>query len=163
RLGVTLGLAAGLVTGAVLWFQFNPDFPKDPDWFGALVLMGIPLFYLLTFAGMAEETEIEIAAICGALGLGLWMFRQTLLPYPQAEWTLFAIPLIIYFYYTIRVLPALRVFKHVLRGLSYARIGQYRWALKLLARAVALDPQNAMAREGLWTVHREMDLAQVAG
>ena len=37
------------------------------------MLIGIPVFYLLTFAGLAEESEVEIGAICAALGIGLWV------------------------------------------------------------------------------------------
>src|SRR5205823_325165 len=134
RLGACLVLAAALVAGAVFWFEDNPF--QHETMFGALLLLGIPPFYLLTFAGMAEETEVEIGAMCAALGLGLWMLRSHFAPNLQSLG--FAIPLAIYLVYTMRILPALRVFKHVVRGLSFARVGRYRWALASLRRALQL-------------------------
>ena len=72
------------------------------------------------------------------------------------------LPLVLYVVYTKRVLPGLRVFKHTLRGLSYARLGRYRPALISLRRAVQLDPTNRLARETLWEVHRDLDAARIA-
>src|SRR5204863_511855 len=69
------------------------------------------------------------------------------------------VPLVLYFVYTRQVLPGLRVFKHTLRGMSYARLGRYRPALTALRRATQLDPNNRLAREALWEVHRDPDAA----
>src|SRR5262249_48037228 len=144
RFWASMVLAAGLCAGAIFWIQGLQDRTMS----GVLVLLGIPLFYLLTFAGLAEESEVEIGAMCAALGAGLWMLVQS-------EDTSFpiialAIPAIIYWFYTTRVLPGLKVFKHVIRGLSYSRVGRYRPALVKLRRALQLDPKNALAREVLW-------------
>jgi tetratricopeptide (TPR) repeat protein len=129
---------------------------------GTLLLLGIPLFYLLTFASMVEETEVEMAAICAALGVGLWILGEQLADTsPNFKFIALALPLVLYFVYTRRVLPGLRVFKHVLRGISYANVGRYRPALLSLNRALQLDPNNALAAEQLWSVHRQMDLTQV--
>ena len=38
---------------------------------GAVLLMGLPGFYLLTFASLVEESVVEMAALCGTLGAGL--------------------------------------------------------------------------------------------
>jgi tetratricopeptide (TPR) repeat protein len=161
RLGLGLGLAALLGGGTVFWVQGLPHGPER-IMFGTLVLLGIPLFYLLTFAGVAEESEVEIAAMCAALFAGLWVIGTELWPgSPHILFAAVGLPVALYVVYTRWVLPGLRVFKHVLRGLSYARIGQYRPALQKLKRALQLDPRNALAREVLWGVHREMDFEQI--
>jgi tetratricopeptide (TPR) repeat protein len=173
RFYVGLALIAGLVGGAIALFWYNPQDPNGHALLGperqkmiaTLLLVGIPLFYLLTFAGMVEESEIEIAAICAALGVGLWVLASGGEPVsgasPSAQTIALAVPLALYFLYSRRILPGLRVFKHVLRGISYANVGRYRPALISLNRALQLDPKNTLAREHLWSVHRQMDLNQV--
>jgi tetratricopeptide (TPR) repeat protein len=165
RLGLSLALAAILVAGAFLWFgqlgvwseRLGLQSPlQDPSLFGAQLLIGIPFFYLLTLAGRDEETEVEIAAVCAALGLGAGMLLQggTI-----ARPIVVGLPILLYLWYTTRVLPSLRVFKHALRGLSYEEVGRHRQALLSFRRALQFDPDNALAREGLWSVHRALDFA----
>ncbi len=164
RFWLGLGLAVGLVGGAIAVFHFRPELlpPAQRGMVATLLLLGIPLFYLLTFASLVEESEVEIAAICAALGVGVWILGgQVSENSPNFQTISLAVPLILYFFYTRRVLPGLRVFKHVLRGISYANVGRYRPALISLNRALHLDPRNALAREQLWSVHRQMDLNQV--
>ena len=55
----------------------------------------------------------------------------------------------------------MRVFKHTLRGLSYAKVGQYRPALASLNRALQLDPRNTLARGQLWELHKDMDIGRL--
>ena len=85
RLGLSLGLAVGLVAAALVWFGQFENLFSGWDWaspihnkalFGAQLLLGMPFFYLLTFAGREEETEIEIGMLCAALGLG-WTMLAT--------------------------------------------------------------------------------------
>jgi tetratricopeptide (TPR) repeat protein len=162
RLGLCLLLAAGIVGGAVYWYEQHPDFFKDAPLravFGATLLAGIPVFYLLTFAGMAEESEVDIGAMCALLSVGMWMLLWV---YPQARAAAMYVPLILYVFYSMRVLPSLRVFKHTVRGIGYANVGRYRPALLAFRRALELDPKNALARQSMWNVHRAMDLNQVA-
>ena len=168
RLGLSLLLASVLVAGALLWFGqlgtlgmpwslTNPI--QNPTLFGVQVLLGIPLFYLLMLAGTEEETEVEFGSICASLGLGVAM----LTPHqPPAQLLIFAVPVLLYLGYTTLVLPRLRVFKHTLRGLSYSKIGRSRQAILAFRRALALDPANKLASEGLWSVYRAMDLSQLA-
>ena len=66
------------------------------------------------------------------------------------------LPPLLYFGYTLRVLPGLRVMKHAFRGLSYARVGRHRRALQAFRRALQLDPNNKLARDGFWDVGREV-------
>ncbi len=153
RMWLCLALAA-ILSGAVFYLlQENPKFFGDKETFGLLLLLGIPGFYLLTFASMVEESEVEIAAICATLGAAFLLLNSS-----QFSAIGLAIPLVIYFLYTRRILPGLRVFKHTLRGLSYSKVGQYRPALVSLNRALQLDPQYSLAREQLWQLHRQMDI-----
>jgi tetratricopeptide (TPR) repeat protein len=167
RLGLILALAASLVSGALLWLGLigefgTPDLFKDPTVFGIQILLGIPFFYILTFAGHEEETEVEIGAMCAALGLGLVTITQAHLQLRAWFRSLsFLLPMLLYVGYTFRVLPGLRVLKHAFRGISYARVGRYRRSLQAFRRALALDPNNKFAREGFWNVHRSLDLEQL--
>ncbi len=170
RLGLSLLLAIVLVSGALLWFgQFrdfgerlgltNPLQDKDPTIFGTQLLLGIPFFYLLTFAGREEESEVEIGAICATLGLGMVMLLSEHAGFRTIGLVL---PVLIYLWYTTQILPKLRVFKHAIRGFSYSQVGRHRQAILSFRRALQFDPQNALAREGLWGVHRAMDFTELA-
>lgn len=162
RLWLGLAVAAALV-GAALYIKLA--YPtlltaEQLHMLPVLLLVGIPGFYLLTFASLVEESEVEIAAICAALGVAL-CFLGDKFGSSQFGLTALVIPVLIYFLYTRRILPGLRVFKHTLRGLSYAKVGQYRAALVSLNRALQLDPQNSLARAQLWDLHREMDVGKI--
>jgi tetratricopeptide (TPR) repeat protein len=177
RLGLCLLLALALGGGALAWLgrlqepleQLGiPLTLKSPlaeganlDVFAVQVLLGIPFFYLLTFAGHEEESEVEIGALCAALGVALGVLvrdaHPTLRPLPLL------VPLLLYIFYTIRVLPGLRVFKYTFRGLGYGRAGLHRQSLVAFRRALQLDPNNATARNGYWNVHCALDLDKLAG
>lgn len=164
RIGLSLALAAALAGGGLYWFHEHAQELRDPAMqitFGCRLLLGLPLFYLLTFAGETEESEVEIGAICAALAIACWTLAQSHSPTYQS--LSLTVPAVLYLGYTMRVLPGLRVFKHVVRGISHANIGRYRPALAAFRRALALDPGNALARESLWRMHRKMDLNQVMG
>ncbi len=133
----------------------------DPDrrrTLGAFLLLGLPFFYLLTFAGEAEESEVEVAAWCAAFAVGVWLIRVT----ATMPLLALAVPALVYYGYSRYVLPGLRVFKHTLRGMSYARLGRHRPALAALRRAVQLDPANRLARDALWKLHRDLDAGRIA-
>jgi tetratricopeptide (TPR) repeat protein len=164
RVGLILALAVGLAGGLLYWLgQFGDLAQKhqlgDPTIFAVQILLSIPFFYLLTFAGHEEESEIEIGLMCADLGLGLGILTYD---YVQYRSVAFLLPLLVYFGYTMKVLPGLRVLKHAFRGLSYARVGRYRRALQAFRRALQLDPNNRLARDGFWDVHRSLDLDQLA-
>jgi tetratricopeptide (TPR) repeat protein len=160
RLVIGLVAAAALVGAAVFALEQFPDFVPEASrrTFGVFLLLGLPFFYLLTFAGEAEESEVEVAAWCGALAVAIWLIKPT----PDLPLLGLIIPAAIYYVYSRRVLPGLRVFKHALRGFSYARLGRYRQALTALRRAVQLDPNNRLARETMWDVHRALQPAAIA-
>jgi tetratricopeptide (TPR) repeat protein len=164
RLGLILALAAALVAGALAWFGMFGELTHyhplaNPKMFGIQMLLGIPFFYVLTFAGHEEESEVEIGVMCAALGLGTGML---LFDHIQFRSLAFLLPMALYLIYTVRVLPGLRVFKHAIRGHSYARVGRYRRSLQAFRRALQLDPTNKLAREGFWDVHSSLDLDRLS-
>src|SRR5262245_24494905 len=108
RFGVSLALALAPVAAVLLGLWFVPSFVANKAEAGIFLLIGIPFFYLLTLAGRAEETEVEIGAICGLMCLGLSLWQ----PFPTIGAIAFLVPAAIYYAYTTRYLPKLRVFKH---------------------------------------------------
>jgi tetratricopeptide (TPR) repeat protein len=127
---------------------------------GTVILAGLPFFYLLTFCGEAEESEVEIAALCAALGIGLFQLfagRESLL----GDKFIFAAPLILYFIYVTRLLPSLKVFKHTLRGYTALNLGQHVEALLSFKRALALAPKDDLAANGMWELHQRVDVAKL--
>jgi tetratricopeptide (TPR) repeat protein len=134
-----------------------------------LLLLGLPIFYLLTLCGYAEESEIEFAALCAGLCLSLGVVSKQINTTSAfgagsggSQSVALGLPLVLYFVYAWRVMPGLRVFKYVLRGVGYANVGRWRMALLNLNRALQLDPRNTLAREQMWSIHRKMDLNLVA-
>lgn len=163
RLGLGMAVAVLLAVMALAVFGFLGNLGlqlalPSPQQFGAQLLVGVPVFYLLTFVGRNEESEMEFGALCAALGVGVFLLTAEHRGL-QSLGLLLGVGL--YFFYTLRVLPGLRVFKHTLRGLSYARIGRNREALLCFRRALQLGPDNALAREGLWAIHRSLDFARL--
>lgn len=160
RGGTILLLAAAAAAGIVFWLESRPDLLAEDRHvlFGLNVLLAIPLLYVLTLAGQAEETEVEIGSMCVALGVALWILLRQ-----QAEGAraiALMVPIAIYLLYTQRILKGLKVFKHVLRGMSYNNLGLHRQALLAYRRALQIDPANERAREGQWRVHKDMDFNQ---
>jgi tetratricopeptide (TPR) repeat protein len=171
RIGLNLALAVVLVAGALALFGTFTDLglqlpfalpqPKMVPIFAAQLLIGIVVFYILTFAGREEESEVEIGAMCAALGLSLWMLTDDSHAPPALRSLSFVVPVALFALYTTRVLPGLRVFKHALRGLNYLQLGRFRLSLLSLRRALQLDPRNKLARDVLWGVHRAIDYSQL--
>jgi tetratricopeptide (TPR) repeat protein len=126
---------------------------------GAHLLLGLPFFYLLTFAGRAEESEGEFAALCAGLAVGIWLLN----PFPRMPALALVLSAGLYAVYTHYVMAGLKVFKHTLRGYSYAQMGKIRPALRSFRRALTLDPGNQTAKAGLARVHSGIDPRQIAG
>src|SRR5438034_2851247 len=161
RVGSSLALAVGLIAGAWYGLHESSTFLTDQasrNQAGILLLLGIPFFYLLTFVGSAEESEVEIGAMSAALGLAIVLLAWQKRSYQSSGLLL---TLVLYLWYTVRVLPGLRVFKHVARGVSHSNIGRYRPALEAFHHALQLDPQNSLARESMARLHRTLDLDQM--
>jgi tetratricopeptide (TPR) repeat protein len=168
RLRFYLGLAMVIVFagGLAAAHYLQPELfsPALLDRIGVLLLLGLPGFYLLTFASLIEESEVEIAAMCAALAIGAYILANRYYPESNVfKSTVVVIPAALYYLYTRHVLPVLRVAKHALRGMSYRQVGNTRAALVSLSRALQLDPQHALARQQLWEIHRELDVSQLAG
>ncbi|MBI1830439.1 MAG: hypothetical protein HYR84_03200 [Planctomycetes bacterium] len=161
RFWISLAMIAVLVGGAAAFYYLKPDVLRQDQqlMIAVLLLVGIPGFYLLTFSGLVEESEIEIAAMCAALGVAMWTFLKALSPAVGGAVVL--LPLGIYFVYSTKFMPAIRVFKHSLRGMSYRQMGQTKMALIHLSRALQLDPENELAREQMWMLHRDLDFNEL--
>ncbi|MDY3554571.1 tetratricopeptide repeat protein [Gemmata sp. JC717] len=175
RLAAGAGVAALLVYLAstyLLDIKVPANDPADPDKvvsffaspearqnLGIYLLLGLPFFYLLTFSGEAEESEVEIMTICAGLGVALHLLGfATGLPGVSGA-APFLLPVTLYGVYAIRILPGLRVFKHVLRGFSYMHHGQLGLALKFFRRALELNPNSELASEGMRQLHNGITLA----
>ncbi|QEG29820.1 Tetratricopeptide repeat protein [Gemmata obscuriglobus] len=174
RLAAGAGAAALLVYIAstyLLDIKVSANDPADPDKLvsffaspearqnlGIYLLLGLPFFYLLTFSGEAEESEVEIMTICAGLGVALHLLGfATGLPGVSGA-APFLLPVTLYGVYAIRILPGLRVFKHVLRGFSYMHHGQLGLALKFFRRALELNPNSELASEGMRQLHNGINL-----
>jgi tetratricopeptide (TPR) repeat protein len=165
RLWLGLGLIVVLSGGLAAAYYFQPALfvPATMERIGVLLLLGLPGFYLLTFASLIEESEVETAAMCAALAIGSWILveqMQGVSPYMKA--LPLVIPPALYYLYTRKVMPTLRVAKHALRGMSYRQVGNTRAALISLGRALQLDPQHTLARQQLWDIHRELEVSELS-
>ena len=128
---------------------------------GVYILLGLPFFYLLTFCAEAEESEVEIMALCAALGVALYLMNLSSALMNFGPAVNFLLPITIYFVYATKVLPGLRVFKHVLRGYSYQNLGRLGLALHFFRRATQLDPKSPFAVQGLRGLHENLTLAKL--
>ncbi len=164
RFSFIMLMGAALAAAVLIWyldlFDSAPAVSKNTTLFAVQILLGIPFFYVLTFAGVEEETEVETGAMAAAFAVGV-----SILTIKEPQYRViggFILPALWYVWYTIWILPGLRVLKHAFRGISYAEVGRHRGALLAFRRALQLDPQHPLAREGFWNVHRALDLKQLA-
>lgn len=156
-------IVGGIITYLALHYLFQlPSFTDVASHrvLGTVILAGLPFFYLLTFCGEAEESEVEIAALCAALGIGLYLIFSGSESLLGDKW-IFLAPLIIYFVYVTRWLPFLRVFKHTLRGYTAMNLEQPIAALRAFRRALTLSPNDELATEGMWALHQRIDVARL--
>lgn len=156
-------IGAGLVYLAIYYLELMNGFtePAAKRNFAIVLLSGIPFFYLLTFCGEAEESEVEIAAICAALGIGLYLFGMESGIEQAAGKVILIAPLILYFLYATRILPGLRVFKHTLRGYTALQTNDYLRSVQSFKRALRLDSTNELASQGMITLHHRVDVTQL--
>lgn len=161
-------LVWGAIAGATELKLFNPE-SVTPETtaamrqLGAMLLAGLPFFYLLTICGETEESEVEIACLCAAFGLGLYLLRPLaeVASDPSADKWVFLVPVVLYYTYTAWALPRLRVFKHTTRGYGYLFIDRIRDSLVSFGRALRLDPKNQLATRGLYQLHRQVDVTKL--
>ena len=163
RLGLVLLVAAAAVYATISYFDIKREDGSSPVGkpllFALQLLIGLPFFYTLVFAGREEESESDMGALCGLLGVGTGLMIEHWPDFRmQLRSVLFLGPGLIYLWYVMRVLPRLRVIKHAFRGVSHLRARRHRNALLAFRRALAHDPSNQVARKGYWEVHTQLDL-----
>ena len=77
RFGTGLAVAAVSVYLASQYLSLVPGLARENADarfnLGVYILIGLPFFYLLTFSGEAEESEVEIMTLCAALGVALYL------------------------------------------------------------------------------------------
>ncbi len=158
-MGAVVG--ATLIYLAITYLGKLPDFAASDEnqrLFGGILLLGLPFFYLLTFCGEAEESEVEIAALCAGLGIGLYLLRLSSMDVEYTDKLILLAPLMLYFLYVTRVLPGLTVFKYTLRGYGNLSLGRVRASIANFGRALELDKKNDLATRGLFQLHRKIDV-----
>jgi len=162
RIGLAVLIGGGLVYFSIYYIADAMAFTESAQQtFAGLLLIGLPFFYILTFCGEAEESEVEFAALCAGLGVGLYLLRVSS-NFPElGDKLIFVVPLLAYFIYVTRFLPQLRVFKHVLRGYGNLSLGKIRPAIISFGRALKLDPKSKLATQGLWDLHRKVDVTKL--
>lgn len=161
--------ALGLAVGGLLMYLGYSYLMELPGFdtqearreLGVTILLGLPFFYLLTFCGEAEESEVEIAALSAGLGLGLYLLAMEESMPILGNKAVLLLPVSLYFVYSTRVLPGLRVFKHNLRGYGYLSLGRIHDALMSFGQALSLNPQNELAAQGLWDLLRKVDVTHL--
>jgi tetratricopeptide (TPR) repeat protein len=159
RLGIAAILCAAV--GVVLYYWLDElsmlGDAHQQMLLGVHLLLGIPFFYLLVLCGTAEESEVEIAALCATLGLAMYLVK-----FPDRMPALGTLlPVGIYVIYSIRILRPLRVFKHALRGIGHMEVGRTKDALAAFNRALQLNPNHPLARRGMARLHRGLSLGQL--
>ena len=161
----------GGVVGAIgvyLAIHYIDAFPSlaskaEQQRFATILLLGLPFFYLLAFCGETEESEVEIAALCAGLGVGLYMLRLSSELPESGDKLILLVPLILYYIYVVRVLPGLRVFKHTLRGYGNLSLRRIQESINSFGRALQLDKKNDLAMKGLYELHRKVDVSKLDG
>jgi tetratricopeptide (TPR) repeat protein len=163
RFWVGLGLAVLLTYLAGEYVARVPTLntPEARFNLGIYLLLGLPFFYLLTFCGDAEESEADVMAWSGLLGVGLQLLNLNSTVIGGSGIVVYLVVAIIYFIYTTRIMPGLRVFKHTLRGYSYMNLDRLRPAIGSFRRALELDPNNHLAGQGMVALHNNLTLAKI--
>ncbi len=164
-------LVLGAVVGALgvyLAVHAIDAFPSladkvDQQRFATILLLGLPFFYLLVFCGETEESEVEIAALCAGLGVGLYLLRLSSELPESGDKLILLVPLILYYVYVVRVQPGLRVFKHTLRGYGNLSLRRIQESIASFGRALQLNPKNDLAMKGLFELHRKVDVSKLDG
>jgi tetratricopeptide (TPR) repeat protein len=127
----------------------------DPLVWTVVLLVGAILWYALLLAGQAEESELEIGLMFGAVAGAL-----AAAPLPMMARALaFLVPVSLYVVYAERIRRNVVAFKHGLRGLSYERQGDLRNALINYRLSLQIEPTSALAWHGNRRVHRKIDVA----
>ncbi len=160
-IAVVVYLVGKFVSGGYIANLPSLDNPDARFHVGLYILMGLPFFYLLTFCGVDDESEAEIMVLCAALGASLQLMNLSSSIPDVGQYAAMLLSLAVYWVYVTRIMPGLRVFKHVLRGYAYMNLGQLRLAIGFFRRATELAPQSELANQGLLTLHNNLTLAKL--
>lgn len=157
-------LSAALVAAGVglawAWPRLDLPTPAASGFAASLgLLLASLVYYLLTFAGQSEESEYDVAVVC----LGVCLSLASLDAPRTVRSLIVLLPATLYVVYCERIRKRLVVFKHAIRGMEHERAGRSREALIHYRLATVVDPKSAIASEGVWRVHRKLDLSHAAG
>jgi tetratricopeptide (TPR) repeat protein len=158
RLAAELGWVAGVGVTAYLLNHYGViTLTADPVVWTIVLLVGAGLWYALLLAGQAEESELEIGLMFGAVAGAL-----AAAPLPtMARALAFLAPVALFVVYAERIRRSIVAFKRGLRGLSFERAGDLRNALINYRLALEIEPRSPMAAQGNRRVHRKIDIARL--
>jgi hypothetical protein len=148
-----LGLLEGL---AFHLGVLNPA--QSPTLFGTQILIGIPVYCLLVFCGNGKWPEADAAVACAFMTLGVGMLG---LDKPSVQVTGVVVAVMLYFWYTLQAWPRLHGYREILRGYAYESRRRHRDAIVTFRRVLEVDPENRLARDAIWGVHRSLDLSNL--
>lgn len=163
RFWVGFGITAVMIYLAGEYIRRVPGFddPTARSHLGLYILLGLPFFYLLTFCGDVEESEVELMSFCGLLGVGLQLIGFADFFAGLGDLASYLVALAFYFLYATRIMPGLRVFKHILRGYSYMNVDRLRTSIQFFRRALELDPRSSLANQGMVALHNNLTLTKI--
>lgn len=163
RIGLGLGVGGALVYLAVAYLEALPSLNTVAAQraFGVTILLGLPFFYVLTLCGETEESEVEIAAVCAGLGVGLYLMKFAANAPMLGDKAVLLLPVTLYVLYATYYLPFLREFKHTLRGYGYTYLGRVPQAVACFGRALQINRRSELAAQGLYALHRKVDVTKL--
>lgn len=128
---------------------------------GLFLLIGLPFLYLLIFVGDAEEGYSDVMALSSLLGVSLFLIDLSGSVVTIGVYLAYLLPMALYYVYSARVMPGLRVFKHVLRGFSYLNLDRLREAIYYFRSAQSVDGGSPLARQGMVNLHNSLTVEKV--
>jgi tetratricopeptide (TPR) repeat protein len=163
RFWVGFSLTAFMVYLAVNYTQQVPGFGEPDQRFnmGISLLLGVPFFYLLTFCGDAEESEVEVMTFCALVGAAISLIGYAGKFPAVGPLPAYLIVLALYFVYGTRLMYRLRVFKYVVRAANCLDQGRLSPAIQLFRQALELDPQSQPANQGMLALHHGLTLDKI--
>jgi tetratricopeptide (TPR) repeat protein len=163
RFGLATAIGAALVYVALEYLALVPglDDPAARANLGVYLLIGLPFFLLLAVCGETDVSEIEIAAFCAGLGIGLDLLGLSSGSNLFAGKLILLVPLLLYVACATRFLPKFRAFRHTLRGFSALHGGRHIEAIVAFKNVLRIEPRNPLATEGLWTLHQRVDVTKL--